>query len=97
MNKKILILLIPVFLVTVWFNSPTETYITYADCGHAYDGCYCGYGKMPTFLDPVLTKKYSACSVYDHFFHENHEVIDDQWRCTGEMCEELGKERYIGQ
>ena len=94
MNKKILLLLIPLFFGIFWFNSPTEHYVVHG----TYDGVGggCSYGEVPkVFGDVFFNKIWHQCSVYQHFFHENHEVIDNQWRCIGKMCEELGEERYV--
>lgn len=93
MNKKLLLLLIPIFFSIWWIVTPQETYVTrHISYGWAFQ---CWYNELPTAFEVFgYAKEDGSCSVYQHFFHENHEVIDNQWRCTGEMCVELGVERY---
>jgi len=92
MNKKIFLLLVPIFFSVWWMVTPQATYVTY----YWSDGWYykCGYTIMPTALEVFgLHTHWGGCDVLREYFHENHQVINNRWECTGEMCDEFKKIR----
>jgi hypothetical protein len=87
--KLLLLLLIPIFFSLWWMITPQEMYVVSANGPHSMGGYYCSYSDMPTAFDAILTKSIGTCDVKQHLFHDNYEVINNEWKCTGKRCEEL--------